>query len=192
MCFCAPTSLLEDSSTPAVDLGSPVARGSSFDIAASSVLPPYGNDLSSIPSFSEAVAVIGNEGSTNNDVLGNPLSRMHSLEYYSYLPAWTAPVSSVTSSNGTGKGEAKLATDFLSKVSAASSIPLLEGTPRNSDKPLSSVPSLSGVKRPLGMDSGDGEGALSSAKKIKHESTSDADSLTGYHPCYHFCLLVYI
>ena len=67
------------------NLGSPLFRGNSFDLIASSVAAPFGGDLMSFPSFS--VTGSGPASSTtavaSNPALGGPLTRMHSLDPYS-------------------------------------------------------------------------------------------------------------
>jgi hypothetical protein len=142
--LCA-VSLIEDS--PSVqDIGSPLARGGSFDIAASSVLPPYNADFMSFPSFSGAASVpdfgMGSSSSSSSSApagsgLGQPLSRMHSLDPNSYPPpmwsASTQPASSAAAGSGSGSAPGSgegIASAFFNKVSNASSIPLLENTPQ--------------------------------------------------------------
>ena len=152
-------SLLEDSH----DLGSPLTRGGSFDIAASSVVPPYGADIMSFPSFNGAAPSTDYGG----DGMGKPLSRLHSLDPYTYPPAWTAASSTLdASSPSNGNG---LVNSFLNKVSTANTVPLLENTP-------SSQPTLTGVKR--GADNAGEE----ENKKIKAEATSTIDGLPVLEP----------
>lgn len=155
LCF----SLLEDSH----DLGSPLTRGGSFDIAASSVVPPYGADIMSFPSFNGAAPSTDYGG----DGMGKPLSRLHSLDPYTYPPAWTAaastPDGSSSSSNGNSNGG--LVNTFLNKLSTANAVPLLE------DAPSSTRQSLTGVKR--GADAASEE----ENKKLKTEAGSTLDGL---------------
>ncbi len=67
------------------NLGSPLFRGNSFDLIASSVAAPFGADLMSFPSFAAAgsCAAPSSTAITSNPALGGPLTRMHSLDPYS-------------------------------------------------------------------------------------------------------------
>lgn len=88
--FARRTTSTEDPSLSLVpmssSLGSPIFRGNSFDVAASSVMPPYGPELMALPSFSS------NTGDSAN--LGVPLARLNSLDpFFSSLmsPMAAAP-----------------------------------------------------------------------------------------------------
>jgi hypothetical protein len=88
--FARRTTSTEDPSLSLVpmssSLGSPIFRGTSFDVAASSVMPPYGPELTALPSFSS------NAGDSAN--LGVPLARLNSLD--PYFGSLMSPMASAT------------------------------------------------------------------------------------------------
>lgn len=130
--------------------GSPITRGSSFDIAASSVLPPYSNDFMSYPSFSTAYGPsAGPSSSVTGSLLGQSLSRMNSLDPYTYAPVWTASGYNTSNNNSTSStgGNNQLLNTVIQNISASGNVPLLDNTPYKDRKSPVSAPSITGLKR---------------------------------------------
>lgn len=128
-------------------LGSPIFRGNSFDVAASSVMPPYGPELTALPSFSS------NAGDAAS--LGVPLARLNSLD--PYFGSLMSPMASLPPS-GTAN-PAAVATGALTTSSALEQVAL----PSTID-PLISLATVAAADASLSL------------KREREETTGPADS----------------
>lgn len=118
------------------------------------------NGAASAPDFGMGVS----SGASSGGNMGQPLSRMHSLDPNSYPPVWSASAHHVGA--GAAGGSDGIANSFVHKFANANSVPLLENTPHSEKSAVArSAPevALTGLKR--GAD----EAMGADGKKVKSE-----------------------